>query len=359
MATRISPRTRRDLTAFGANLARWRKIQGLTAQLVADRAAVTRATLRSIEHGNGAARLENVFAVARVLGQTEAILAATAPFPDRAASLLPGLLAATRTGPSPAGDDELTNEDLLHQDPTVLLGAREIEARLRGSTSHGRTGAFATMSNRSRIVFVPVTLAVLIALSGCTGGGGTADGTASKASGSGGSSDATKSSSSAGTTTAVIAEQKFASTAGGSSNTPPGGTVTTTLRALEVSGKTMTLRWAFRWDNPDLANDATENMSHLGVENIPMLTDTAHLKQYRPLCTEGSWQATGIRSQVACRDSALVSPSGALVAFEFTNHSTVEAWAVFAAPQDGQASFDVLVVDGWPPFSAVTPTGAK
>src|SRR6476661_8018629 len=29
------------------------------------------------------------------------------PFPDRAASLLPGLLAATRTGLSPAGDDEL------------------------------------------------------------------------------------------------------------------------------------------------------------------------------------------------------------------------------------------------------------
>jgi hypothetical protein len=31
------------------------------------------------------------------------------PFPDRAASLLPGLLATTRTGLSPAGDDELTN----------------------------------------------------------------------------------------------------------------------------------------------------------------------------------------------------------------------------------------------------------
>src|SRR3954463_3387860 len=30
------------------------------------------------------------------------------PFPDRAASLLPGLLAATRTGLPPAGDDELT-----------------------------------------------------------------------------------------------------------------------------------------------------------------------------------------------------------------------------------------------------------
>ena len=31
------------------------------------------------------------------------------PFPGQAASLLPGLLAATRTGLTPASDDELTN----------------------------------------------------------------------------------------------------------------------------------------------------------------------------------------------------------------------------------------------------------
>src|SRR3954451_17471254 len=47
-------------------------------------------------------------------------------FPDRAASLLPGLLAATRTGLPPASDDELTTTD---QPPTrstsCLLGARE------------------------------------------------------------------------------------------------------------------------------------------------------------------------------------------------------------------------------------------
>src|SRR3954447_136520 len=48
------------------------------------------------------------------------------PFPARAASLLPGLLAATRTGLPPASDDELTTTD---QPPTrstsCLLGARE------------------------------------------------------------------------------------------------------------------------------------------------------------------------------------------------------------------------------------------
>src|SRR5512135_2136353 len=36
------------------------------------------------------------------------------PFPDRTASLLPGLLAATRTGLPPAGDDELTNTKKHH-----------------------------------------------------------------------------------------------------------------------------------------------------------------------------------------------------------------------------------------------------
>src|SRR5260370_6943053 len=36
------------------------------------------------------------------------------PFPGETASLLPGLLAATRTGLPPAGDDELTNTKNHH-----------------------------------------------------------------------------------------------------------------------------------------------------------------------------------------------------------------------------------------------------
>jgi hypothetical protein len=36
------------------------------------------------------------------------------PFPDDTASLLPGLLAATRTGLTPASDDELTNANKHH-----------------------------------------------------------------------------------------------------------------------------------------------------------------------------------------------------------------------------------------------------
>ena len=55
------------------------------------------------------------------------------PFPDRAASLLPGLLAATRTGLPPAGDDELTNSKIHH-------GLR-----------HGVTSCSAGRTKRSRI----------------------------------------------------------------------------------------------------------------------------------------------------------------------------------------------------------------
>src|ERR1700750_3210773 len=39
------------------------------------------------------------------------------PFPDRAASLLPGLLAATRTGLTPAGNDELMLDRGIRQLP--------------------------------------------------------------------------------------------------------------------------------------------------------------------------------------------------------------------------------------------------
>src|SRR5918998_6226331 len=42
-------------------------------------------------------------------------------FPSHAASLLPGLLAATRTGPTPAGDDELANTRISYMRSQPLL----------------------------------------------------------------------------------------------------------------------------------------------------------------------------------------------------------------------------------------------
>jgi hypothetical protein len=45
------------------------------------------------------------------------------PFPDQAASLLPGLLAATRTGLTPAGDNELMSDQVNSNNHLQLPGA--------------------------------------------------------------------------------------------------------------------------------------------------------------------------------------------------------------------------------------------
>ncbi|GGM31078.1 helix-turn-helix transcriptional regulator [Promicromonospora citrea] len=76
---RPSLRTQRDLTSFGDHVRAWRKIHGLTAQLVADRAGITRTTLRAIETGQGTVSLENTLAVLRVLGVADAVVGASDP----------------------------------------------------------------------------------------------------------------------------------------------------------------------------------------------------------------------------------------------------------------------------------------
>ena len=45
------------------------------------------------------------------------------PFPDQAASLLPGLLAATRTGLTPVGDNELMSDQVIKTNLLQLPGA--------------------------------------------------------------------------------------------------------------------------------------------------------------------------------------------------------------------------------------------
>lgn len=71
--------TDRDLRAFGDSILRWRKLAGLTSQMVAERAGITRNTLRSIERGDGSARLGSVFAVLGVLGISELVVDAVEP----------------------------------------------------------------------------------------------------------------------------------------------------------------------------------------------------------------------------------------------------------------------------------------
>jgi len=68
-----------DLRALGTHLTQWRKLRGLTAQMVAERAGITRATLRGIERGTGAQRLDSVVAVMRVLDVANLVVDATDP----------------------------------------------------------------------------------------------------------------------------------------------------------------------------------------------------------------------------------------------------------------------------------------
>ncbi|WP_159498972.1 helix-turn-helix domain-containing protein [Microbacterium sp. 18062] len=85
MVRRSSRQRQRDLREFGEHLRRWRRVNGLSATQVAERASITRETLRNIEHGTGTARLDSVFAVLAALGITDAILRGANPYNSEAA----------------------------------------------------------------------------------------------------------------------------------------------------------------------------------------------------------------------------------------------------------------------------------
>ncbi len=83
----------RSLGVVGDHLAGWRKLRGLTAAEVADRAGIDQRTVLSLEQGKGAT-LENVLRVARALGVLDGIADALDPYNSdvgrmRADELLP------------------------------------------------------------------------------------------------------------------------------------------------------------------------------------------------------------------------------------------------------------------------------
>ncbi len=73
-------RTERAAQALGENLRTWRRLLGYTTIQVADRAGISRPTLSKIEHGDPGVSLGPVLAVARVLGVTDKLLAASDPY---------------------------------------------------------------------------------------------------------------------------------------------------------------------------------------------------------------------------------------------------------------------------------------
>lgn len=71
---------RRALRELGEDIVTWRKLQRLTAAQVADRAGIDVKTLRSLEHGEGSASLENTLRVARAIGMLDALAQALDPY---------------------------------------------------------------------------------------------------------------------------------------------------------------------------------------------------------------------------------------------------------------------------------------
>ena len=73
------PAVLRAAREVGLDFAGWRKILGLTAAQVADRADITRDTLRKLEHGDPSVSFHVVLRVARALGVLDTLTRALDP----------------------------------------------------------------------------------------------------------------------------------------------------------------------------------------------------------------------------------------------------------------------------------------
>lgn len=80
MARPVPARTRIGAERIGGHLAAWRKLQHLTAEQVAERAGISRGTLRRLEHGATSVGLDVLLNVARVLGVLDRIVEAFDPY---------------------------------------------------------------------------------------------------------------------------------------------------------------------------------------------------------------------------------------------------------------------------------------
>ncbi|WP_426565456.1 helix-turn-helix domain-containing protein [Angustibacter sp. McL0619] len=81
MPTRpLSSKARRTAHTLGEYLTTFRRLQGLTAAQVADRAGITRLTLRRLEHGEATVGLDVFLEVCRVLGILDFVVAGMNPY---------------------------------------------------------------------------------------------------------------------------------------------------------------------------------------------------------------------------------------------------------------------------------------
>jgi transcriptional regulator with XRE-family HTH domain len=70
----------RGLRILGEHVSNWRKLNRLTAAQVAERASISRETLRAIEQGKGTASTENLLRVLRIIEIMDNVVAAADPY---------------------------------------------------------------------------------------------------------------------------------------------------------------------------------------------------------------------------------------------------------------------------------------
>lgn len=85
-----------QITEFGEHVRGWRMVLGLTAQQVAERAGITRDTLRKIETGDPSVSFRNVAQVLRALGVLEKSVEAIDPLGSDIGRLRAGSLTKKR-----------------------------------------------------------------------------------------------------------------------------------------------------------------------------------------------------------------------------------------------------------------------
>ena len=86
----------RQIAEFGEHVRGWRMVLGLTAQQVAERASITRDTLRKIESGNPNVSFSNVAQVLRALGVLDQTVRAIDPLNSDIGRLRAGKLTKRR-----------------------------------------------------------------------------------------------------------------------------------------------------------------------------------------------------------------------------------------------------------------------
>lgn len=85
-----------QLSTFGEHVHGWRMVLGLTAQQVAERAGITRDTLRKIETGDPGVRFGSVMQVLRALGALDHTIDAIDPLNSDIGRLRAGNLTKKR-----------------------------------------------------------------------------------------------------------------------------------------------------------------------------------------------------------------------------------------------------------------------